>query len=330
MPQCPPCQPMPTRSPALQAGVPGPTASTTPAISWPGTRGNASPGQRPSFVSTSLWQIPEASMRTRTNPGRGRGSPAPPLERPARLRNLDRAHLRHRSRLPCRSRRAGRRAIQETSGMARRTGTLDETGSGGRTPMRQRDTISRRAFLASLGAVGAASALRPLKAAVAPEVPAAHPGPILTRAIPSSGREAAARRARKLDHVQRRRRRPGAQFLRRGHGRLLPGGRPADRLLADVRLVAGGHRVRPRQARASVAALRGRQGLDVLGRGRPAADRGIAAPLGHSALRPARGPQPDVLGGSPPHALRDEEGGPAAATSASRRPRGGATTRWSG
>ena len=53
--------------------------------------------------------------------------------------------------------------------------------------MRQRDTLSRRAFLASLGAVGAASALRPLKAAVVPDLPAGHPGPILTRAIPSSG-----------------------------------------------------------------------------------------------------------------------------------------------
>ena len=53
--------------------------------------------------------------------------------------------------------------------------------------MRQRDTLSRRAFLASLGAVGAASALRPLRAAVVPAVSAAHPGPILTRAIPSSG-----------------------------------------------------------------------------------------------------------------------------------------------
>ncbi len=52
--------------------------------------------------------------------------------------------------------------------------------------MRQRDTISRRAFLATIGAAGAASALRPLNAAVPPDPAGARPGPILTRAIPSS------------------------------------------------------------------------------------------------------------------------------------------------
>ncbi len=57
--------------------------------------------------------------------------------------------------------------------------------------MGQSDTISRRAFLASMGAVGAASALRPLKAAIPPESPAVHPGPLLTRAIPSSGEKLA-------------------------------------------------------------------------------------------------------------------------------------------
>ena len=53
--------------------------------------------------------------------------------------------------------------------------------------MRQTDTISRRTFLASLGAAGAASVLRPLRAAVPPEPAAARPGPILTRSIPSTG-----------------------------------------------------------------------------------------------------------------------------------------------
>jgi diketogulonate reductase-like aldo/keto reductase len=53
--------------------------------------------------------------------------------------------------------------------------------------MRQTDTISRRTFLASLGAAGAASVLRPLRAAVPPEPATARPGPILTRSIPSTG-----------------------------------------------------------------------------------------------------------------------------------------------
>jgi diketogulonate reductase-like aldo/keto reductase len=46
--------------------------------------------------------------------------------------------------------------------------------------MRTTDTLSRRGFLASLAAAGAAAALLPARAA-------AYPGPILTRAIPSSG-----------------------------------------------------------------------------------------------------------------------------------------------
>ncbi len=52
--------------------------------------------------------------------------------------------------------------------------------------MRQSDTLSRRRFLASLGAAGAASVLRPLAAAY-PDPITAHPGPILTRPIPSTG-----------------------------------------------------------------------------------------------------------------------------------------------
>jgi diketogulonate reductase-like aldo/keto reductase len=53
--------------------------------------------------------------------------------------------------------------------------------------MRQTDTISRRTFLGSLGAAGAASVLRPLNAAAHPEPVVARPGPILTRPIPSTG-----------------------------------------------------------------------------------------------------------------------------------------------
>ena len=50
----------------------------------------------------------------------------------------------------------------------------------GASPVRQKGSISRRAFLTSVGAAGVATAFRPLYAAP-------HPGPILNRAIPSSG-----------------------------------------------------------------------------------------------------------------------------------------------
>jgi diketogulonate reductase-like aldo/keto reductase len=53
--------------------------------------------------------------------------------------------------------------------------------------MPQADTLTRRTLLASLAAAGAASILRPWKAAAQPGPSAARPGPILTRPIPSSG-----------------------------------------------------------------------------------------------------------------------------------------------
>lgn len=53
--------------------------------------------------------------------------------------------------------------------------------------MRQRDTLSRRTFLTSVAAAGAASWLCPARALGYPESAAAHPGPILTRPIPSTG-----------------------------------------------------------------------------------------------------------------------------------------------
>jgi diketogulonate reductase-like aldo/keto reductase len=53
--------------------------------------------------------------------------------------------------------------------------------------MRHSDTLSRRSFLASLAAAGAAAAFRPALAGAYPGPAAARSGPILTRAIPSSG-----------------------------------------------------------------------------------------------------------------------------------------------
>lgn len=64
---------------------------------------------------------------------------------------------------------------------------FDEVEPKPEAPMRQSDTLSRRAFLASLAAAGAAAALSPPGAGAYPGPAAARPGPILTRAIPSSG-----------------------------------------------------------------------------------------------------------------------------------------------
>src|SRR3989442_9223003 len=71
--QWPPCQPTPTRCPCLHPRTLSPTASMCPAISCPGTRGYASPGQSPSLTNTSLWHMPHASTFTRTCPARGSG-----------------------------------------------------------------------------------------------------------------------------------------------------------------------------------------------------------------------------------------------------------------
>ena len=73
-PQWPPYHPTPTRWPFTQPITPAPTSSTIPAISWPGTRGYWMPGQWPSFVNISLWQMPHACTRTRTSPGPGCGT----------------------------------------------------------------------------------------------------------------------------------------------------------------------------------------------------------------------------------------------------------------
>src|SRR5215813_5432639 len=72
-PQCPPCQPTPTRWPDVHPATPAPTASMIPAISCPGTRGYLMPGCVPSFVKESLWQTPQASTLMRTNPAPGSG-----------------------------------------------------------------------------------------------------------------------------------------------------------------------------------------------------------------------------------------------------------------
>ena len=53
--------------------------------------------------------------------------------------------------------------------------------------MGQTDMLSRRRFLTSLAAAGAASVLRPARAWAYPEPAAANPGPLLTRPIPSTG-----------------------------------------------------------------------------------------------------------------------------------------------
>src|SRR5207249_2719852 len=73
VPSRPPCQPTPTRCPFFHAETPAPTSSTVPATSCPGMRGYWMPGHKPSFVSTSLWQTPQACTLMRTCPKSGSG-----------------------------------------------------------------------------------------------------------------------------------------------------------------------------------------------------------------------------------------------------------------
>src|SRR5689334_16393230 len=69
----PPNQPTPTRSPLVHVVTPSPTASTTPATSWPGARGNELPNA-PTTVRVSEWHTPQAWTLTRTCPGPGSGT----------------------------------------------------------------------------------------------------------------------------------------------------------------------------------------------------------------------------------------------------------------
>ena len=59
-----------TWSPTARLATPGPTASTTPAASWPSTIGRM-PGKVPSTTLRSLWQTPQWATRTATSPWRG-------------------------------------------------------------------------------------------------------------------------------------------------------------------------------------------------------------------------------------------------------------------
>src|SRR5437764_5374244 len=59
-----------TWSPSLTVVTPSPTASTTPAPSWPSTTGVGN-SVVPVMMGTSLWHRPAAPIRTRTSPGPG-------------------------------------------------------------------------------------------------------------------------------------------------------------------------------------------------------------------------------------------------------------------
>src|SRR5581483_1503722 len=62
-----------TWSPTFGLVTPGPTASTTPAPSWPGTNGTGT-GRLPRSTERSVWQIPVATIRTSTSPALGSSS----------------------------------------------------------------------------------------------------------------------------------------------------------------------------------------------------------------------------------------------------------------
>ena len=115
------------------------------------------------------------------------------------------------------------------------------------------DTPNVRAGLPGDGRRGA-----PANLSACPGGPARPPShPLNPRGDPD-------RRTRDLDHLQRRRRSGAQGRMRWRHGRLLRGGRPHDRFLPHVWLVAAGDRLRPSKARATLRAILGRKGLDVL------------------------------------------------------------------
>jgi hypothetical protein len=70
-PRLPPCQPTPTRWPAVQPATSRPTASIVLTTPWPGTRGYWRPRMAPSLVSESLWQMPQACTLILTEPAPG-------------------------------------------------------------------------------------------------------------------------------------------------------------------------------------------------------------------------------------------------------------------
>ncbi len=65
---------MVTRSPSFQAPTPSPSPAITPAHSCPMVMGGIRRPELPSKPCMSLPQIPQASISTRTSPGRGSGS----------------------------------------------------------------------------------------------------------------------------------------------------------------------------------------------------------------------------------------------------------------
>src|SRR4051794_19455601 len=60
-----------TWSPGFTRATPSPTASTTPAPSWPSTHGAYPVGSAPEAVYRSVWQTPQAASRTSASPALG-------------------------------------------------------------------------------------------------------------------------------------------------------------------------------------------------------------------------------------------------------------------
>ncbi len=217
-----------------------------------------------------------------------------------------------------RSKRCGPRKIIPPTG--NRVGPPRSKGRGQcRASLWEPAMWNRRRTLRTLAAAGAYALIRPSPAPAQPRAIADPPDPVDRRA-------AAGRRPRQLDHVQRRRRPGCARRLRRGDAQLRRRGRPDDRLVADVRLVAGGHRLRAAQGGAHRAHLRRRQGLDVE-LARPRADRAVAPELAGEPVRSRAGPQSAQLAGALADAVRDEGRGSSSVTSASRRRKGGVIAR---
>mmetsp|Transcript_88018 Transcript_88018/g.152492 ORF Transcript_88018/g.152492 Transcript_88018/m.152492 type:complete len:202 (+) Transcript_88018:689-1294(+) len=71
LPQFPRCTPMPTRAPTLNLSTPGPSLTTSPTISWPGTSGKHATPQAFFSWCKSEPQIPQWLIITSTCPSGG-------------------------------------------------------------------------------------------------------------------------------------------------------------------------------------------------------------------------------------------------------------------
>ena len=111
-----------TGCPTCRSVTPGPTASMTPAPSWPMTTGTGR-GQSPSRTCRSEWQTPDARIRTRTSPARGAASVSGSMRAasPPSRRTAPRIAIGPGAAIRSRSRAGARRPWRACTGRSRAT-----------------------------------------------------------------------------------------------------------------------------------------------------------------------------------------------------------------